>query len=65
MKNFKRATFGLSLLIALLCLCGCGVVTKEDITKAEKLCEPNGGLNKIYVRAVTVQCKNGAEFTFQ
>lgn len=23
MMNFKRATFGLSFLIALLCLCGC------------------------------------------
>jgi hypothetical protein len=33
MKNFKRATFGLSFLIALLCLCGCEV--KVDNTDAE------------------------------
>ncbi len=33
MKNLKRATFGLSFLIALLCLCGCEV--KKDNTDAE------------------------------
>ena len=34
MKNLKSATFRLSFLIALLCLQGCGAVTKEDIDKA-------------------------------
>ena len=65
MKNFKRATFGLSFLIALLCLSGCGVVTKQDIDKAEKLCDPNGGLKLIYVRNVEVECNNGATFSWE
>ena len=65
MKNLKRATFGLSFLIALLCLSGCGVVTKQDIDKAEKLCDPNGGLKRIYVRNVEVECNNGATFSWE
>jgi len=65
MKNLKSATFRLSFLIALLCLQGCGAVTKEDIDKAEKLCESNNGLRKIYVRNVEVECNNGAIFKWE
>lgn len=65
MKKFKRATFGLSFLIALLCLQGCGVVTKADIDKAEKLCETNDGLKHIFTRNIEVECNNGATFTWE
>lgn len=30
MKNYKRATFGLSFLIALLCLCSCDIDQPRD-----------------------------------
>lgn len=65
MKNLNRSALGLSFFIALLCLQGCGVVTKQDIDKAERLCEPNGGLKHIYVRNVEVECNNGATFTWE
>lgn len=35
MKNFKRATLGLSFLIALLCLCGCDVSTDNSRGEVE------------------------------
>ena len=41
MKDLKRATFGLSFLIALLCA-GCSEYTNEQLVKDAKYCTDNG-----------------------
>lgn len=61
MKELKRATFGLSILIALLCS-GCSKYSNEQLVKDAKYCTDNGFDYEVHVtewkQPTGVSCKN-------
>ena len=75
MKNLKRSALGLSIFIALLCLCGCSenvVVSQENIEKIQGYCKLNGGIKSVRFKSYVdsndsnyafVTCKDSAEYT--
>ena len=63
MKNLKLATFGLSFLIALLCLFGCKRAS-EVVSENKHLCDQHGGYHGIYATNSQLPrlllCKDGS-----
>lgn len=51
----------LIILILVILLTGCGVVTAEDYRKAVIVCEHFDGVDKVWLRGMEVQCKDGTK----
>jgi hypothetical protein len=72
MKNLKRSAFGLSFLIALLCLQGCydATISREHTEKYLRACNNNGGVKELNINTNyakehvidKVFCNDGAVF---
>ena len=47
--------------LMILLIAGCGAVFEDDWNLAKEMCEPFGGIKKVYTRGHGAVCKNGLE----
>jgi len=54
--------WAIGMLIAVILVFHCVPVYSDDIKNCQSICQPNNGIDKIYI-AGGCKCKNGAEFS--